>query len=122
MSEIPPDDNSQQFDKLKEELETLRKENEALKSASGSAPTEKEETKPATSETAMDVGLDNSDVTLRRLVQRIAMILQAEKIVIMFYESESGELMAIPPAYGVEEEKLASFRVRATQEIGRAHV
>ncbi len=66
------------------------------------------------SETAMDVApINEADVTLRRLVQRIAMILQAEKIVIMFYEPEAGELTAIPPSYGVEDERLKLFRVRA---------
>ncbi len=45
------------------------------------------------------------------------MILQAEKIVIMFYDRESGELIAIPPSYGLEEEKLDLFKVRATQGV-----
>lgn len=61
--------------------------------------------------------LNEADVTLRRLVQRIAMILQAEKIVIMFYDREEGELKGIPPSYGVEEDKLNLFRVRATHGI-----
>jgi two-component system phosphate regulon sensor histidine kinase PhoR len=70
------------------------------------------------SETSVDVTpINEADVTLRRLVQRIAMILQAEKIVVMFYDPEQGELMGIPPSYGVEEEKLNLFRVRATQGI-----
>lgn len=58
-----------------------------------------------------------ADQTLRRLVQRVAMILQAEKIVIMFYDRDRAELIGMPPAYGVEEERLAMFRVRATQGI-----
>lgn len=61
--------------------------------------------------------ISEADQTLRRLVQRIAMILQAERVVIMFYDREKGELMGIPPAYGVEEDRLAHFRVRATQGI-----
>jgi len=61
--------------------------------------------------------IQEADVTLRRLTQRIAMILQAEKIVIMFYDREKGELIGIPPAYGIEENRLALFRVRATQGI-----
>ncbi|HVL39074.1 MAG TPA: ATP-binding protein [Fimbriimonadaceae bacterium] len=66
----------------------------------------------------MDVApINEADVTLRRLVQRIAMILQAEKIVIMFYDRERGELIGIPPAYGVDDERLSVFRVRATQGI-----
>ncbi len=45
------------------------------------------------------------------------MILQAETIVIMFHDRDSGELIAIPPAYGMDEERLGLFRVRATQGI-----
>lgn len=61
--------------------------------------------------------LSEADVTLRRLVQRIAMILQAEKIVIMFFNRETGELTGIPPAYGVDEDRLKLFKVRATQGV-----
>lgn len=61
--------------------------------------------------------INEADVTLRRLVQRIAMILQAEKIVIMFHDRDSGELVGIPPSYGVEEDKLRLFRVRASHGI-----
>jgi two-component system phosphate regulon sensor histidine kinase PhoR len=69
-------------------------------------------------EVSMDVApINEADVTLRRLVQRIAMILQAEKIVIMFYDRELGELIGIPPSYGVEEDKLRLFRVRASHGI-----
>ena len=45
------------------------------------------------------------------------MILQAEKIVIMFHDRDSGELKGIPPAYGVEEPQLDHFRIRATHGI-----
>ncbi len=70
----------------------------------------------------VDAGMDiapinEADVTLRRLVQRIAMILQAEKIVVMFYDRERGELIGIPPAYGVDEDRLGVFRVRAAQGL-----
>lgn len=61
--------------------------------------------------------INEGEVTLRRLVQRIAMILQAEMIVIMFYDREKGELIGIPPAFGLEEPKLKQFRVRATHGI-----
>lgn len=84
----------------------------------------KQETKPVSrispsaEESSMEMApINEADVTLRRLVQRIAMILQAEKIVIMFYDPDNGELMGIPPAYGVPEERLAIFRVRATHGI-----
>lgn len=73
---------------------------------------------PASRSAESDVTpLSEADVTLRRLVQRIAMILQAEKIVIMFYDRESGELIGIPPALGVDDEHLRAFRVRASQGL-----
>ncbi|MCE9558087.1 MAG: GAF domain-containing protein [Armatimonadetes bacterium] len=61
--------------------------------------------------------ITEGEATLKRLVQRIAMILQADKIVIMFHDREKGELIGIPPAYGVDEAILSRFRVRATQGI-----
>lgn len=61
--------------------------------------------------------LTELDTTLRRLVQRIAMILQAEKVLMMFFDRETGELVAIPPAYGIDESLLSMVRMRATQGI-----
>lgn len=70
------------------------------------------------SEQTIDVTpIDQADITLRRLVQRIAMILQAEKIVIMFHDREIGELKGIPPAFGLDEAHLIAFRVRATHGV-----
>lgn len=57
------------------------------------------------------------DTTLRRLVQRIAMILQADKVLMMFYDREGGELMAIPPGFGIDENLLGIVRMRATQGV-----
>ncbi len=69
-------------------------------------------------EASLDVApINEADQTLKRLVQRIAMILQSEKIVIMFYDRETGELNGIPPSFGVEDEKLRLFRIRATHGI-----
>jgi PAS domain S-box-containing protein len=55
--------------------------------------------------------------TLKRLVHRIAMILQAEKCVFMLFDRETGELYAVRPAFGLTDEEIRSFRVRATQGI-----
>lgn len=55
--------------------------------------------------------------TLKRLVHRIAMILQAEKCVFMLFDREAGELYAVRPAFGLTDEEVKSFRVRATQGI-----
>lgn len=75
-------------------------------------------TSRAQAEATLDVApINEADQTLRRLVQRIAMILQAEKIVIMFYDRETGELIGIPPSYGIEEDRLKIFRIRATHGL-----
>lgn len=92
------------------ELESERVQQQSV--APSSAPSQ------GRAEPQMDMApLSEADATLRRLVQRIAMILQAEKIAIMFYDRERGELIGIPPAYGIDEDHLAHFRVRATNGI-----
>ena len=55
--------------------------------------------------------------TLRRLVARIAAILQAEKCIFMTLDKERGELVGRGPAYGFTDEEIKRFRVRATQGI-----
>lgn len=111
------EDIQRQLQVLAEKCARLEAENNALRTQSANE-SKSNEPKAAPVEGGMEVtSIQEGDITLRRLVQRIAMILQAEKIVIMFYEHETGELMAIPPAYGIDDEKLAHFRVRATQGI-----
>lgn len=101
-----------QLEEARKEIEALKKENEELKSKSDSAPA-----RPGVEAADPVAPINEADVTLRRLVQRIAMILQAEKIVIMFHDRERGELIGIPPSYGVDEEHLTHFRVRASQGV-----
>ncbi|MCG9896053.1 MAG: ATP-binding protein [Fimbriimonadaceae bacterium] len=73
---------------------------------------------PPTSGGGVEVAsIQDGDATLRRLVQRIAMILQAEKVAIMFHERETGDLIGIPPSFGVDDHTLDLFKVRATQGI-----
>ena len=66
---------------------------------------------PITTETELEA-------TLGMFVKRVAMILRAEKCVIMLYDPESGELVAQSPAFGLSAEQTRTFRVRATQGIG----
>src|SRR5579885_2244876 len=96
-------------DDLKERLKKLEEENQRLR--------EQAKAQPESTEASTEGSLLTADSTLRRLVQRVAMILQAEKIVIMFYDQERAELIGIEPAFGVEEDRLPMFRVRATQGI-----
>ncbi len=96
----------------------LQAEIERLKQRISELETDKNLPSNSKMEQQVDVTpIDQADVTLRRLVQRIAMILQAEKIVIMFHDRELGELKGIPPAFGVDEVHLNAFKVRATHGV-----
>jgi two-component system phosphate regulon sensor histidine kinase PhoR len=112
--------NHEENPDLRHQLEEAQKRNESLE-AERKQLEEQLRTAGLTqipTESSVDITpINEADTTLRRLVQRIAMILQAEKIVIMFYDRETGELIGIPPAFGVEEDRLSMFRVRATQGI-----
>ena len=104
--------------KYVKELEQLKKENERLAGRVRELETDKNVPAASAGNPTLEITpINEADVTLRRLVQRIAMILQAEKIVIMFHDRDSGELKGIPPAYGVEEPQLDHFRIRATHGI-----
>lgn len=92
---------------LKRQLEVLQRKVQEL-----------ETTRPAVgSVDGQSAPLSEADATLRRTVQRIAMILQAEKVAIMFYDRESGELIGIPPAFGIDDDHLRRLRVRATHGV-----
>ncbi len=54
---------------------------------------------------------------LGRLLRQTAMIVQAEKCVIMVYNRETGELEGKLPAFGIPEEKVKAFKVRATEGV-----
>jgi two-component system phosphate regulon sensor histidine kinase PhoR len=109
---------------MNDELNLLREENASLKKrieeleAHRAAHSSQEVVSRPASEAPADIApLQEADATLRRMVQRIAMILQAQKIVIMFYDKEMGDLKAIPPAVGVDEDIIRRFKVRATQGL-----
>lgn len=63
------------------------------------------------------VPISEFEETLRRLVQRTAMIVQAEKCVIMVRDRETGELVARAPACGIDDGEVAAFRVGAETGI-----
>ena len=106
---------SQDQDALLRKIHELEEENRKLRT--GPEPSAEAPLPRAVPMDADVAPIQEGDITLRRLVQRIAMILQAERIVIMFYDRETGELIGIPPAYGLEDGKLDLFRVRATQGV-----
>jgi len=52
---------------------------------------------------------DNIEVVVRNFVRRLAMILQAEKAIIMLYTPEASRLVAQSPAVGFDDETTKSF-------------
>lgn len=69
------------------------------------------------SETGESTPITELEETLRRLVTKIAAILQAEKCVFMLLDKERGELVSTPPAFGFTPDEIRRFHVRATQGV-----
>jgi two-component system phosphate regulon sensor histidine kinase PhoR len=102
---------------LRQEIEELSKKLQDAESTIASLRQRSQGASRAASEVEDIAPISELDSTLRRLVQRIAMILQAEKVLMMFYDRETGELMGIPPAFGIDEDLLGLVRLRATQGV-----
>ncbi len=49
--------------------------------------------------------------TLSRLISKVAMIVQAEKVMVLIYQAEVGELVVLPPTLGITEEQASELRV-----------
>src|SRR5205085_915336 len=80
----------QQIQQLKKELSEVKQKNAELERAKNSAAADVGE---------LPIAISEFEETLRRLVQRTAMIVQAEKCVIMVRDRETGELIARAPAF-----------------------
>src|SRR5207253_2588267 len=63
------------------------------------------------------VAISEFEDTLKRLVQRVAMILQAEKCAILTRDKDTGDLIARSPAFGISDDDIKQFRVKADQGI-----
>lgn len=97
----------QQIQQLKLELETAKRQNAELeqKAKGTSAPAASGDV------SELPVAISEIDDTLRRLVQRTAMIVQAEKCVILVRDRETSGLTARSPAYGMNDEQIKGYRV-----------
>lgn len=95
-----------EFDALQVRLNRLQQENQELKSKQG----EEIAPQPVTSPTEFEE-------TLKRLVVRVAMILQAERCCFLLLDRDTGDLAGTPPAFGFSEEELKSLRVKSTEGI-----
>lgn len=49
--------------------------------------------------------------TLARLINNIAMIVQAEKVLVLLYQADTNEFSPLPPALGIPEDVLTSLRI-----------
>lgn len=92
----------QQIEQLQKELtETRQKNTELEQRAKSSSP----------DMTELPVAISEFEDTLRRLVQRTAMIVQAEKCVVLVRERETGNLIARMPAFGMGEDEVKAYHV-----------
>ena len=71
----------------------------------------------SSTETGEPAPITELDEILKRFVAKTAAILQAEKCVFMLLDKERGELVATRPAYGLSDDDVKKFRVRATQGV-----
>ncbi len=55
--------------------------------------------------------------TLSRLLNKIAMIVQASEVVIMLYQPEAGELVVLPPSLGITDEQASQVHVDPEQGV-----
>lgn len=55
--------------------------------------------------------------TLARLVNKVAMIVQTEKVLLMLHQPETGELALLPPALGITEQQANELTLGGTEGI-----
>lgn len=103
-----------------DEILALRQRNQQLElelSTFKSKVTELERAKVGPAVDDITVPISEFEETLRRLVQRTAMIVQAEKCVITVRERETGDLIARSPAWGMNDDAVHLFRVPAETSL-----
>lgn len=71
----------------------------------------------SSSEAGEPAPITELDETLKRFVAKTAAILQAEKCVFMLLDKDKGELVATRPAYGLTDDDVRKFRIRATEGV-----
>lgn len=55
--------------------------------------------------------------TLSRLIRKVAMIVQGEKVMLMLYQAEVGELAVLQPSLGITDEQAAQLALRPDEGI-----
>ncbi len=100
---------------IRAELDRLRAQIAELQEAKRQLEAELQDTS-ATAQAPITTSAE-LESTLRWFLQRVGVILQAEKAALMLYEPEPGELAAQWPALGMTRDDVDAFRVRATQGV-----
>lgn len=104
----PPED----ADQLRKELERYRLVVTDLQSKISKL--EEELTAAATMAEVPTVVVTQPELrqTLSRLIKKVAMIVQGEKVMLMLYNAEAGELNVLQPALGITEEQATQLSLR----------
>jgi signal transduction histidine kinase len=103
-----------------DDLDALRRRNQQLEEELAAARqkiNDLERSKSTAVGDEINVPISEFEETLRRLVQRTAMIVQAEKCVIMVRDRETGDLVARSPAWGMSDEDVQKFHVPAESSL-----
>jgi PAS domain S-box-containing protein len=117
------DENRDALQALRQQMDRLQTENAALQKELAeerrkTTDAERLKGSAASAEVAeLPSAISEYEETLRRLVQRTAMIVQAEKCLIMVRDRETGDLFARSPAWGITDEEVKSYRVRPNDGV-----
>src|SRR5579862_7684053 len=120
------EENQDSIEALRREIEALRARSETLRhelvaEQRKSAELDRARAGVAAVEVAeLPSAISEFEETLRRLVQRTAMFVQAEKCVIMVLDRDTGDLIARSPAWGMSEDDVHGFRVHPDQGVSGA--
>jgi PAS domain S-box-containing protein len=114
---VLPDQAQAQFRDLQTEIERLRARLVELERNKRALEEQLSATSVATEAPPPITTTSELQATLRLFVKKVAMILQADKCVIMLYDKESGQLQAQSPAFGLADEEVRTFRIAASQGI-----
>ncbi|MEI6430635.1 MAG: ATP-binding protein [bacterium] len=104
---------------LREQLESLKTElgrrSEHIVRLESANRKLSEQVQNTTGQSSVDIS--EIETTLRRVLSRAAMILQATQCAFMFHDEKTNELFADTPAIGIDDETVKRMRVSATQGI-----
>jgi len=109
----PPED----ADQLRRELERYRLVVTDLQSKIGKLEEELSAAATMAEVPAVVVTQPELRQTLSRLIKKVAMIVQGEKVMLMLYNAELGELQALQPALGVSEEQATQLSLRPDRGV-----